>query len=105
MVEVVYRQISALVCSTDLIHYTRHLVSENEYIVVYSEEFVTGRGVRTNHVECLLSLVNLWREKFRGLSKSGLERSVQTYGFIRTLKLVGAPMYGLLDCFVLAVFH
>ena len=48
--------------------------------------------------------MNPWLQKFRGLSKPGLEQSVRTYGFVRTLNLTGAPLYGLLDCFVVNVF-
>ena len=40
-----------------------------------------------------------------GLSKPGLKQSVRTYGFVRTLNLAGAPLYGLLDCFVVTVFR
>jgi hypothetical protein len=46
-----------------------------------------------------------WLEKFRGLSKPRLEQSARTYGFGRTLNLVGAPLHGLIDCFALNVFH
>jgi hypothetical protein len=44
-------------------------------------------------------------QKFRGLSKPGLEQSVRTYRFVRTLNLAGAPLHGLLDCFVVNVFR
>ena len=81
------------------------LVYENERTVVHTEEYVTEHGVHTNQVECLWSLVQPWLEKFRGLSKPGLEQSVRTYGFVRTLNLVGAPLHGLVDCFALNVFH
>ena len=81
------------------------LVYENERTVVHTEEYVTEDGVHTNQVECLWSLVQPWLEKFRGLSKPGLEQSVRTYGFVRTLNLVGAPLHGLVDCFALNVFH
>jgi transposase-like protein len=81
------------------------LVYENEQTVVHTEEFVTDDGVHINQVECLWSLLNPWLAKFRGLSKPGLEQSVRTYGFVRTLNLVGAPLHGLIDCFVLNVFH
>ena len=81
------------------------LVYENERTVVHTEEYVTEHGVHTNQVECLWSLVQPWLEKFRGLSKPGLEQSVRTYGFVRTLNLVGAPLHGLVDCFALNVSH
>lgn len=37
---------------------------------------------------------------FGGLSRPGLEQTVRTYGFVRTLNLTGAPLHGLVDCFV-----
>mgnify|MGYP000321381269 FL=1 len=80
-------------------------VYENEQTVVHSEEFVTDDGIHINQVECLWSLLNPWLAKFRGLSKPGLEQSVRTYGFVRTLNLAGAPLHGLLDCFVVNVFR
>ena len=80
-------------------------VYENEQTVVHSEEFVTDEGVHINQVECLWSLVNPWLQKFRGLSKPGLEQSVRTYGFVRSLNLAGASLHGLLDCFVVSVFR
>ncbi|TSD09236.1 IS1595 family transposase [Haloglomus irregulare] len=80
-------------------------VYDNEQTVVHSEEFVTDDGVHINQVECLWSLVNPWPRKFRGLSKPGLEQSVRTYGFVRTLNLAEAPLHGLLDCFVVNVFR
>jgi hypothetical protein len=73
--------------------------------VVHDDEYVSDEGIHTNQVECLWSLIEPWLEKFRGLSKPGLEQSVRTYGFVRTLNLVGAPLHGLIDCFVLNVFH
>jgi len=80
-------------------------VYENEQTVIHSEEFVTDEGVHINQVECLWSLLNPWLQKFRGLSKPGLEQSVRTYGFVRTLNLLGAPLHGLIDCFAVNVFH
>ena len=73
--------------------------------VVHDDEYVSDEGIHTNQVECLWSLIEPWLEKFRGLSKPGLEQSVRTYGFVRTLNLVRAPLHGLIDCFVLNVFH
>ena len=81
------------------------LVYENEQTVVHTEEFVTDDGVHINQIECLWSLLNPWLAKFRGLSKPGLEQSVRTYGFVRTLNLAGAPLHGLLDCFVVNVLR
>ena len=78
---------------------------ETEQTVVHSEEFVTDDGVHINQIECLWSLLNPWLAKFRGLSKPELEQSVRTYGFVRTLNLAGAPLHGLLDCFVVNVFR
>ena len=80
-------------------------VYENERTVVHFEEFVTNEGVHINQVDCLWSLVNPWLQKIRGFSKPGLEQSVRTYGFVRTLNLAGAPLHGLLDCFVINVFR
>ena len=81
------------------------LVYDNEKVVPHSEEFVTDEGVHVNQVECLWSLVNPWLQKFRGLSKPGLEQSVRTYGFVRTLNLAGVPLSGLIDCFAVNVFR
>jgi len=81
------------------------LVYETERIVPHSETFVTDDGVHVNQVECLWSLITPWLRKFRGLSKPGLEQAVRTYGFVRSLNLVGAPLHGLLDCFVVNVFR
>jgi hypothetical protein len=80
-------------------------VYENKQSVVHSEELVTDDSVYIDQVECLWSLLNPWLAKFRGLSKPGLEQSVRTYGFVRTLNLAGAPLHGLLDCFVVNVFR
>jgi len=78
---------------------------DNEKIVPHSETFVTDDGVHVNQIECLWSLVTPWLQKFRGLSKPGLEQSVRTYGFVRSLNLLGAPLHHLVDCFVVDVFH
>ncbi len=59
-----------------------------------------NRADGINQVECPWSLLNPWLAKFRGLSKPGLEQSVRTYGLVRRLNLAGAPLHGLLDCFV-----
>lgn len=66
---------------------------------------MTKDGVHINQIECLWSLIEPWLAKFRGLSKPGLEQSVRTYGFVRTLNLVGAPLHGLINYFALYVFH
>jgi len=81
------------------------LVYDDERVVNHSEEFVTDDGVHINQVECLWSLVIPWLRKFRGLSKPGLEQSVRTYGFVRTLNLTGAPLHCLIDCLAVTVFH
>ena len=78
---------------------------KNEKVVPHSDEFVTDEGVYVNQVECFWSLVNPWLQKFRGLSKPGLEQSVRTYGFVRTLNLAGVPLSGLIDCFAVNVFR
>jgi len=62
------------------------------------------RAIHINQVERLWSLVNPWLQKFRDLSKHGLQ-PVRTYGFVWTLNLAGAPIHGLLDCFAVNVFR
>jgi transposase-like protein len=74
-------------------------------IVVHDETYVSPEGIHINQVECLFSLVKPWLRKFRGLSKPGLEQSVRTYGFVRTLNLAGVPLSGLIDCFAVNVFR
>jgi len=66
---------------------------------------MTNEGVHVSQVECLWSLVYPWLQKFRGLSKPGLELSVRTYGFERTLNLAGVRLNGLIDCFAVNVFR
>ena len=56
------------------------LVYENEQTVVHTEEYVAEDGVHTNQVGCLWSLIEPWLEKFRGLSKPGLEQSSEPTG-------------------------
>ena len=81
------------------------LVYETERIVPHFEMLVTEDGVHVNQLERLWSPVTPWLRKFRGLSKPGLEQAVRTYGFVRSLTLAGAPLHGLLDCFVVNVFR
>ena len=38
-----------------------------------------------------------WLAKFRGLSKQGLEQAAHTFGLLRSLNLVGAPIHSLID--------
>ena len=73
--------------------------------VVHDEEYVSAEGVHTNQVECLWSLLQPWLAKFRGLSKPGLEQAARTYGFLRSLNLVGAPVHELVDCFAVDVLR
>jgi len=73
--------------------------------VVHDERYVSEEGVHTNQAECLWSLLEPWIEKFRGLSKQGLEQAARTYGFLRSLNLAGAPVHGLIDCFAPDVFR
>ncbi len=80
------------------------LVYNHEKAVPHSEEFVTDEGVHINQVKCPWLFVNLWQQKFRGLSKPGFEQSVRTYGFERTLNLAGIPLSGLIDYFAVIVF-
>ena len=71
-------------------------------IVVHEAEFVTEDGVHTNQVECLWSVTEPWLEKFRGLSREGLQTAAHTFGFMRSLTLVKAPIRGVIDCFALS---
>ena len=73
--------------------------------VIHDEECVSDDGVHTNQVECLWSLLQPWLAKFRGLSKQGLEQAARTYGFLRSLNLVGAPVHSLVDCIAVTVFR
>lgn len=75
----------------------------NYRTVKHAEEFVTDDGVHINQVECLWSLLGPWLQKFRGLSKPSLEQAVRTYGFVRSLNLVGAPIHSLIDCFAVNI--
>ena len=80
-----------------------YLAMEYEHrIVVHEEEFVTEDGVHTNQVECLWSVTEPWLEKFRGLSREGLQTAVHTFGFMRSLTLIKSPIHGVIDCFALS---
>ena len=80
-------------------------MDHNHRTVVHDDEYVSAEGVHTNQVECLWSLLQPWLEKFRGLSKRGLEQAARTYGFLRSLNLANAPIHGLIDCISLDVFR
>lgn len=80
------------------------LVYQNDQVVPHFEVSVTDDGVHVNQEEDLWSLVTSWLRKFCGPSKPGLEQAVRTYGFVRSPNLVGEPLRGLLDCFVVNVF-
>ena len=73
--------------------------------VVHDDEYVSAEGVHTNQVECLWSLVQPWLAKFRGLSKWGLEQAARTFGLLRSLNLVGAPIHSLIDCVAVNAFR
>jgi ribosomal protein S27AE len=73
--------------------------------VCHDDEYVTDDGVTTNQVECLWSLIQPWLEKFRGLSKQGLEQAARSYGFLRSLNLSHAPIHGVIDCIAVNVFR
>ena len=73
--------------------------------VIHDEGYVSEDGVHTNQAECLRSLLQPWLAKFRGLSKPGLEQAARTYGFLRSLNLAGAPIYGLVDCIAVNVLR
>jgi hypothetical protein len=70
----------------------------------YDDEYVTDDGGTTNQVECLLSLIQPWLPKFRGLSKHGLEQAACSYGFLRSLNLSHAPIHEVIDCIAVNVF-
>jgi ribosomal protein S27AE len=73
--------------------------------VVHDDEYVSDEGIHTNQVECLWSLLQPWLAKFRGLSKQGLEQAAHTFGFLRSLNLVGAPIHSLIDCVAVNAFR
>ena len=52
--------------------------------VVHKERYVSPEGVHINQAEYLFSLVQPWLQKFRGLSKQGLEQAAHTFGIIRS---------------------
>lgn len=73
--------------------------------VLHDEEYVSADGVHTNQVECLWSVLQPWLRKFRGLSKQGLEQAARTFGFLRSLTLVRAPIHSLIDCVAVNAFR
>lgn len=73
--------------------------------VVHDEEYVSDEGIHTNQVECLWSVLQPWLAKFRGLSKQGLEQAAHTFGLLRSLNLVGAPIHSLIDCVAVNAFR
>ncbi len=73
--------------------------------VVHDDEYVSDEGVHTNQAECLWSVLQLWLAKFRGLSKQGLEQAAHTFGLLRSLTLVGAPVHSLIDCVAVNAFR
>ena len=73
--------------------------------VIHDERYVSAGGVHTNQAECLWSVLQPWLAKFRGLSKQGLEQAARTFGFLRSLNLVGAPIHSLVDCIAVTVFR
>ena len=73
--------------------------------VVHDEEYVSAAGVHTNQAECRWSVLQPWLAKFRGLSKQGLEQAARTFGFLRSLNLVRAPIDSLTDCFAVNAFR
>ena len=77
----------------------------NHRTVIHDEEYVSADGVHTNQAECLWSVLQPWLAKFRGLSKQGLEQAARTFGFLRSLNLVGAPIHSLVDCIAVTVFR
>lgn len=89
---------------TDGLPTYRGMEYDHQY-VIHDDRYVTDRGVHTNQVECLWSLLQPWLEKFRSLSKQGLEQAARTYGFLRSLNLTGAPIHGLIDCIAVNVFR
>lgn len=73
--------------------------------VVHDEAYVSVEGVHTNQVESLWSILQPWLAKFRGLSKDGLEKAARSYGFLRSLNLVQAPIHSLIDCISVNAFR
>ena len=73
--------------------------------VVHDDEYVSDEGIHTNQVECLWSVVQPWLAKFRGLSKQGLEQAAHTFGLLRSLNLVGAPIHSLINCVAVNAFR
>jgi hypothetical protein len=73
--------------------------------VLHDEEYVSAEGVHTNQAECLWPLIQPGLGKFRGLSKHGLEQAARSYGFVRSLYLIRAPIHGLIDCVAVNVFR
>ena len=73
--------------------------------VVHDDEYVSKEGIHTNQVECLWSLLEPWLAKFRGLSKQGLEQAAHTFGLLRSLNLVKAPIHSLIDCVAVNAFR
>ena len=73
--------------------------------VIHDEEYVSADGVHTNQAECLWSLLQPWLEKLRGLFNQGLEQAARTFGFLRSLNLVGIPIHSLVDCIAVTVFR
>ena len=80
-------------------------MSHEHRTVVHDEEYVSDEGVHTNQIECLWSLVQPWLAKFRGLSKPCLEQDAHTFGLLRSLNLVGAPIHSLIDCVAVNAFR
>ena len=80
-------------------------MEHDHYTVIHDEEYVSADGVHTNQVECLWSVLQPWLAKFRGLSKQGLEQAARTFGFLRSLNLVGAPIHSLVDCIAVTEFR
>lgn len=66
--------------------------------VNHTKEYVNKQGIHTNQIENLWSLLKPWLAKFRGLSKTGLEKATHTFGIIRSLNLVESPIHGVIDC-------
>jgi transposase-like protein len=73
--------------------------------VVHKERYVSPEGVHINQAECLFSLVQPWLQKFRGLSKQGLEQAAHTFGIIRSFHLAGESIGSAIDCLVIGSFR
>ncbi len=77
----------------------------DHHTVVHKQRYVSAKDVHINQAGGLFSLVTPWLQKFRGLSKQGLEQAAYTFGLIRSLNLAGESVETTIDCLVLGAFR